>query len=103
MNMPDTHQAFACSRCMECCRSVHLLSETVAMDRGDGVCRHLDEVNKGCRIYDQRPDICRIDRQYALHYQQAMRWETFVRLNEEGCKQLQALAGSETIGAVPAA
>lgn len=101
--MPDTHQAFACSRCMECCRRVHLLPQTAAMDRGDGVCRHLDELNKGCRIYDERPDICRIDLQYANHYQQEMTWEVFVRINEAGCKQLQMLASSETTGTLPAA
>ncbi|MDD0996629.1 YkgJ family cysteine cluster protein [Pseudomonas sp. TNT2022 ID1044] len=68
------------------------------MDRGDGVCQHLDELNALCRIYDERPDICRIDRQYVLHYQQAMTWESFVRMNEAGCKQLQVLASSETSG-----
>ncbi|MDI3183088.1 MULTISPECIES: YkgJ family cysteine cluster protein [Pseudomonas] len=96
--MPDTHPAFACSRCLECCRRVHLLPDTAAMDRGDGVCQHLDELNALCRIYDERPDICRIDRQYVLHYQQAMTWESFVRMNEAGCKQLQVLASSETSG-----
>ncbi|MHC8409460.1 YkgJ family cysteine cluster protein [Pseudomonas syringae] len=100
--MPDTRQAFACSRCMECCRRVHLLPETAAMDRGDGVCRHLDEGNAGCRIYDERPDVCRVDRQFERHYRQAMTWETFVRKNETGCKQLQALASGETARATPA-
>ncbi|WP_252730682.1 YkgJ family cysteine cluster protein [Pseudomonas fluorescens] len=100
--MPDTPLAFACSRCMECCRRVHLLADTAAMDRGDGVCRHLDENNPGCRIYDQRPDACRIDRQYELHYRQAMSWETFVQINEAGCKQLQALGVGEGTRAIPA-
>lgn len=94
--MRDPHQAFACNRCMECCRRVHLLPETAAMDRGDGACRHLDEVSGACRIYDERPDICRVDRQYALHYQQAMTWETFVKMNEAGCEQLQILASGKT-------
>lgn len=93
--MPDVPRAFACNRCLECCRRVHLLPETAAMDRGDGACRHLDEVNGACRIYDVRPDICRIDRQYALHYQQAMTWETFAKMNEAGCEQLQTLASNK--------
>lgn len=87
---------------MECCRRVHLLPETAAMDRGDGVCRHLDEDNAGCRIYDQRPDACRVDRQYELRYRQAMTWETFVRMNEAGCRQLQTLAGGEAARAMTA-
>ena len=95
MSMPDIPQAFACNRCMECCRRVHLLPETAAMDRGDGACRYLDEVNGACRIYEVRPEICRIDRQYARHYQQAMTWEAFVKMNEAGCEQLQILASSK--------
>ncbi|MEB6588406.1 YkgJ family cysteine cluster protein [Pseudomonas asiatica] len=101
--MPDIPLPFACSRCMECCRRVHLLAETAAMDRGDGVCRHLDEDNAGCRIYDHRPDACRVDRQYELHYRQAMSWETFVRMNEAGCRQLQALGVGEATRTIPAA
>ncbi|MEE4148853.1 YkgJ family cysteine cluster protein [Pseudomonas viridiflava] len=92
MNMPETPRPFGCNRCMECCRRVNLLPETAAMDRGDGACRHLDEVRGACRIYENRPDICRVDRQYALHYQQAMTWEAFVKMNEAGCEKLQVLA-----------
>lgn len=79
---------------------MHLMTETAAMDRGDGVCRHLDEDNAGCRIYDQRPDVCRVDRQYELHYRQAMSWETFVRMNEDGCRQLQALSTGGANGTI---
>ncbi|VXC97565.1 Flagellin N-methylase [Pseudomonas sp. 8Z] len=90
--MPETRQAFSCNRCMECCRRVHLLPETAAMDRGDGVCRHLDEDNPGCRIYDERPDACRVDKQYELRYHQTMTWDAFIQANQDGCRQLQIIA-----------
>lgn len=61
------------------------------MDRGDGTCRHLDEQLGSCVIYEHRPDICRVDRQYALHYRQQMSWEVFVCSNEQACRDLQAL------------
>ena len=95
--MSEIRQAFVCTRCMECCRRVHLLPETAAMDRGDGVCRHLDEVNTGCRIYDQRPDICRVDRQFELRFHFEMTWDVYVRLNEAGCKELQGYANGESV------
>jgi Fe-S-cluster containining protein len=81
---------------MECCKRVNLLPETAAMDRGDGTCRHLDEQLGGCVIYEQRPDICRVDRQYALHYRQQMSWEVFVRVNEQACRDLQTLPTSRS-------
>ncbi len=60
------------------------------MDRGDGTCRHFDNDLNRCRIYEQRPDICRVDRQYELHYRSAMTWGTFVELNQSACKSLQS-------------
>jgi len=64
-------------------------SETACLDRGDGVCRHFNERLAHCPIYPQRPDICRVDRQYALHYRQVMTWQAFVELNQAGCHTLQ--------------
>ncbi len=34
-------------------------------DRGDGACGHLSKDNK-CKIYDKRPDICRVDKIYEI-------------------------------------
>ncbi|EPO6706519.1 YkgJ family cysteine cluster protein [Pseudomonas aeruginosa] len=82
--------SFPCNQCGECCRRVHLLVETASLDRGDGICRHFDDDLKRCRIYQQRPDICRVDRQYELHYSHIMSWETFVELNQSACKTLQS-------------
>lgn len=89
--MPETRQAFPCNRCMQCCKRVNLLAQTAGLDRGDGVCRHLDERGGDCRIYATRPDICRVDRQYELIYQRTMTWDAFVEINAAACKQLQSI------------
>jgi len=88
--MADSPRNFPCNQCGECCRRVHLLAETASLDRGDGTCRHFDDDFKRCRIYQQRPDICRVDRQYELHYRPVMTWEDFVELNQSACKSLQS-------------
>ncbi|WP_417339058.1 YkgJ family cysteine cluster protein [Halomonas kashgarensis] len=59
------------------------------MDRGDGACVHFDEVLKQCQIYAERPDICRVDRQYKKNYRLIMTWNEFVELNQVACKKLQ--------------
>lgn len=81
---------FPCNQCGLCCQHVGLALETRFLDRGDGVCRHYDMASRTCRIYAQRPDICRVDRQYTLNYSQSFSWETFVALNLEVCAALQA-------------
>ncbi|WP_318367857.1 YkgJ family cysteine cluster protein [Enterobacter sp.] len=79
---------FPCNQCGKCCANVHLSELTAGLDRGDGVCRHLDPATRLCSIYATRPEICRIDVQYALHYSQAYPWDTFVALNLEICEAL---------------
>ncbi|MFC4299733.1 MAG: YkgJ family cysteine cluster protein [Castellaniella sp.] len=102
--MPDARAPFPCSQCGKCCEHVGNLAATADLDRGDGVCKFYEQTTRQCRIYDQRPDICRVDRQYALHYQPLMSWEAFVALNTRGCKTLQALDDTPTApgsGAAP--
>lgn len=52
---------------------------------------HFDEVLKQCRIYGERPDICRVDRQYEQNYRLIMTWNDFVELNQAACKTLQQI------------
>lgn len=87
-----TRPAFPCTQCGLCCRNVHLAEQTRYLDRGDGVCRHYSDAEKHCLIYETRPDICQVDRQYQMHYAQRLSWETFVEMNVEVCKLLQRQA-----------
>lgn len=80
---------FPCSQCGLCCQHVHLAEETRFLDRGDGTCRHYDTASRGCSIYAERPDICRVDRQYEVNYAQQYTWEDFVTLNLQACELLQ--------------
>ena len=80
---------FPCERCGACCRNVDKAQETSFLDRGDGACRHYDDRLKLCSIYESRPDICRVDLQFAINYRQLMDWSSFVRLNLDACEALQ--------------
>ncbi|PHI32671.1 YkgJ family cysteine cluster protein [Budvicia aquatica] len=79
---------FPCTQCGLCCQRVNLAQETRYLDRGDGLCRHYDAASKGCLIYNERPDICRVDLQYHLNYAYLYSWEEFVALNLAVCQQL---------------
>ncbi len=80
---------FPCNQCGLCCRSVHLSEVTNYLNRGDGTCRHFDDVSRLCQIYAQRPEICRVDKMYQQHYQASVTWGKFVEINIAVCQQLQ--------------
>ena len=82
--------AFPCTACGLCCRKVGLAVETWPLDRGDGVCRYLEEGSNLCGVYEQRPDICRVDRQYESNYKGRFTWDEFVALNVAVCRKLQS-------------
>ncbi|WP_411121406.1 YkgJ family cysteine cluster protein [Vibrio vulnificus] len=79
---------FPCYSCGKCCSNLHLSQETKSLDRGDGICRHLDIENKQCCIYDTRPDICRVELQYRKTYSSTYTWKDFVEINLEICEKL---------------
>ena len=89
VNTPSSH-AFPCTQCGRCCQNVHLSDETLFLDRGDGTCKHYDAENKACSIYTERPDICRVDRMYALRYAHLHTWDEFVALNLRICEHLES-------------
>lgn len=81
---------FPCSGCGLCCRNVDKAEETRQFDRGDGTCRHYVDATRHCGIYDDRPDICRVDRQFETTYAATLTWDEFVLLNLRACEFLQA-------------
>jgi len=82
---------FPCTQCGLCCQRVYHVGETRFLDRGDGTCRHYDAAAKACSIYDERPDVCRVDRMYSLRYARLHTWDEFVALNLRVCTQLQLM------------
>ncbi|WP_218137601.1 YkgJ family cysteine cluster protein [Photobacterium damselae] len=79
---------FPCNGCGKCCSNVHLSEQTWFLDRGDGICKHLDTVTRQCQIYEKRPDICRVALQFKRHYANQYSWDDFVSLNLIICEQL---------------
>ncbi len=83
--------AFPCTQCGACCRHVNLSELTKFLDRGDGICYHHDLNSHLCKIYENRPEVCRVDTYYEQHFKQKISWEQFVHLNLIACKQLDQL------------
>ena len=79
---------FPCVQCGLCCQRVNQAEETRFLDRGDGTCLYYNNASKLCSIYDDRPDICRVDHQFRLNYAQQYTWGDFVALNFSICKLL---------------
>ncbi|AKQ31378.1 MULTISPECIES: YkgJ family cysteine cluster protein [Acinetobacter] len=88
-------KSFPCTQCGACCRHVTLSELTIYLDRGDGICRHHDTGTHLCTIYEQRPDVCRVDTYYEQHFKRQYTWGEFIELNLIACKQLSELDKSE--------
>lgn len=82
----DMIHSFPCNKCGACCRHVNRAIETQFLDRGDGTCKNYDEIEKLCTVYDSRPDICRVDKQYLFHYKDQYTWNEFIELNRISCE-----------------
>ncbi|EJE8734498.1 YkgJ family cysteine cluster protein [Vibrio vulnificus] len=57
---PRARRAFPCDACGECCQNVHASVDTKYLERGDRVCKNLNNSNELCEIYDDRPLVCRV-------------------------------------------
>lgn len=80
---------FPCYKCGACCRQVgkvNIINHN--LDRGDGVCRYLNEKTNLCEIYDKRPDICRVDVMYNKYYKDKISWKEFCDFNLHTCDKL---------------
>lgn len=80
---------FSCEKCGLCCQGVARSQETVFLDRGDGVCKNYDTLTSLCNIYDERPDICRVESLYHKRYSKKYTWDEYVSINLRICHSLQ--------------
>lgn len=80
---------FPCDKCSLCCRQLKTYEPAKYLDRGDGVCKHLDEKTNLCLIYENRPDFCNTKKYYEKEYKDKMTWEEFISFCKEGCNYLQ--------------
>ena len=79
---------FPCTACGQCCRLVYLSEETAHLNRGDGVCRHFDEKQNLCSIYENRPLVCNIKQYYLTYLTEEMTWNHFITINWAVCEKL---------------
>ncbi|QRG70271.1 YkgJ family cysteine cluster protein [Brevibacillus choshinensis] len=82
---------FPCTRCGLCCQHISHIEQLAKFDRGDGVCIHL--VDHLCSIYDDRPEICRIDEMYHKAFKTYFTKEQFYYENGKVCRDLQIRYG----------
>lgn len=87
---------FHCTRCGYCCRSLAGVDLFQGLDRGDGVCKYLNEKTNLCEIYENRPLLCRVDESYDAYFREDMSQEDYERLNYESCLALKARFEKQT-------
>lgn len=58
-------------------------------DKGSGICIYLDEKTNLCKIYETRPEICRVDVMYDKYFKEKYSKEEFYQLNIDSCKKLK--------------
>lgn len=85
---------FVCTKCGLCCKNIDKVPELSMFHRGDGVCIHLSD-EKLCDIYQNRPDICNVEKMYELRYKEMMSQSEYEKMNMEGCRTLQRKMNKE--------
>tara|TARA_Y100000593_G_C4082350_1_gene224474 strand:- start:147 stop:446 length:300 start_codon:yes stop_codon:yes gene_type:complete len=73
---------FLCSQCGACCRNVKKIG--LPHDE-DGVCLKLDKKTNTCTIYENRPEICRVDKMYNKYFKTKMTKKEFNIMNTKIC------------------
>lgn len=79
---------FICDCCGDCCRNLNRSELYADLDRGDGVCLHLDENSNLCRIYATRPLKCRVIDSYSV-FEHLFTFEEYLNMNYEACRRLK--------------
>lgn len=80
---------FFCDKCGLCCMHIDASSLGKEMDRGDGVCKYFDDKTHLCKIYDNRPIFCNVDKFYDEYLADKFLREKYYAVNYESCKKLK--------------
>ena len=81
---------FRCDKCGLCCRSIAGIEIYANLDRGDGICKFLNEESNLCEIYDERPLLCNVDKSYDYFFSSYMTKEEYEAVNYAACQQLKS-------------
>jgi len=82
---------FPCTGCGVCCRHIESAIELKEYDLGNGTCKYLNVIDNSCEIYEERPDICRVDKMFDTEYHKHFSRKEFYVKNAEVCNYLQDL------------
>ncbi len=80
---------FPCSGCGLCCQNISNIQELKHYDLGNGMCKYFDMSSNECMIYNNRPEICQIDKMYEIKYRTSYKKQEFYALNAQVCNTLQ--------------
>lgn len=80
---------FKCDKCGLCCKSLAGNPIYAELDRGDGICKYLNDKNL-CSIYNERPTLCRVDEAYNLYFKNCMTLEDYYNENYKVCNMLKS-------------
>ena len=80
---------FLCTSCGLCCQNISQIEKLKGFDLGDGICKYFDKQNLTCKIYETRPDICRVDLMFEKEYYKYYNKEEFYKLNAQTSNILQ--------------
>ena len=78
---------FFCSQCGECCKNIRHIPALAGHADKNGCCKYLK--NNLCTIYENRPEVCRVDLMYEKYYSNKYTLQEFYTLNESICEILQ--------------
>ena len=86
----EEKKEFVCDKCGLCCKCLAYSEDGDFLNRGDGVCKYLDETTNLCKIYDFRPEVCRVDKMYK-RYKDKMTWNQYVDMFTSVCDKLKEM------------
>ena len=84
---------FSCDKCGLCCMHIDESSLDEGMNRGDGVCKFFDDDTHLCRIYNERPIFCNVDKFYEEYLSERFSKEEYYDINYKSCKTLKERYG----------
>lgn len=80
---------FICDKCGKCCENLDKSHIYDDLNDGTGVCVNYDKQTHLCKIYDQRPLKCNIEKSYTL-FKDKITYDEYLNLNYTACKVLKA-------------
>lgn len=80
---------YKCKKCGICCKSLNKSPIYDELHNGDGICKYLE--NNLCRIYENRPLLCRIDESYIRYFKSIINIGLYHKLNYIVCDELNKI------------